>query len=235
MLYCVLPDFEKGEGQQIIKKLRVNEEIRAREVRLVGENGEQLGTMPLYQAREVAKAHGLDLVEVAPTALPPVCRLLDYGKFKYEQAKKERNSRKSQKIVLLREIRLRPKIGEHDFNAKSRTASKLLAGGDKVKVTVLFRGREITHPDLGWKLLQRMAESLKDAGSVDGQPIMEERRMNIILSPLIVQKAKPKVKQEVEVTNAKNENPQGSAGPASRNRERQDSARQDRQQPSQVT
>jgi translation initiation factor IF-3 len=210
--------FQKGDTQQIIKKLRVNEEIRAREVRLVGENGEQLGTMPLYQAREVAKTHGLDLVEVAPTAVPPVCRLLDYGKFKYEQAKKERNSRKSQKIVLLREVRLRPKIGDHDFEAKSRTARKLLADGDKVKVTILFRGREITHPDLGWKLLQRMAESLKDASSVDGQPIMEERRMNIILSPLPVQKTKPKVKQEVEVTDAKNENPQGSTEPATRNR-----------------
>jgi translation initiation factor IF-3 len=163
--------------------------------------------MPLYQAREVAKTHSLDLVEVAPTAVPPVCRLLDYGKFKYEQAKKERNSRKSQKIVLLREIRLRPKIGDHDFEAKSRTARKLLTDGDKVKVTILFRGREITHPDLGWKLLQRMADSLKDASSLDGQPIMEERRMNIILSPLPVQKIKPKVKQEVEVTDAKNENP----------------------------
>jgi translation initiation factor IF-3 len=211
--------FFEGEVQHIIKKLRVNEEIRAREVRLVGENGEQLGTLPLYQAREVAKSHGLDLVEVAPTAVPPVCRLLDYGKFKYEQAKKERNSRKSQKIVLLREIRLRPKIGDHDFDAKSRTAKKLLAGGDKVKVTVMFRGREITHPDLGWKLLQKMAESLKDAGTVDGQPIMEERRMNIILSPVPVQKIKaPKVKQEVEVTDAKNENPQGSTGPVARNR-----------------
>jgi translation initiation factor IF-3 len=188
-------------------------------VRLVGENGEQLGTMPLYQAREVAKSHGLDLVEVAPTAVPPVCRLLDYGKFKYEQAKKERNSRKSQKIVLLREIRLRPKIGEHDFEAKARTAIKLLGEGDKVKVTVMFRGREITHPDLGRKLLLKMAESLKDAGTVDGQPMMEERRMNIVLSPLAVPpKAKPKVKQEVETTDAKNENPQGSAGPATRNR-----------------
>jgi len=208
----------KGDTEQIIKKLRVNEEIRAREVRLVGENGEQLGTMPLYQARETAKTHGLDLVEVAPTAVPPVCRLLDYGKFKYEQAKKERNSRKSQKIVLLREVRIRPKIGDHDFEAKSRTARKLLAGGDKVKISVMFRGREITHPDLGWKLLQKMADSLKDASSVDVQPIMEERRMNIILSPLPVQKVKTKVKQEVEITDAKNENPQGSTEPATRNR-----------------
>ncbi|OGO39649.1 MAG: translation initiation factor IF-3 [Chloroflexi bacterium RBG_16_57_8] len=174
--------------------------------------------MPLYQAREVAKSRGLDLVEVAATAVPPVCRLLDYGKFKYEQAKKERSSRKAQKIVSLREIRLRPKIGEHDFQAKAKTAKKLLADGDKVKVTVLFRGREITHPDLGRKLLLRMAETLKDAGTVDGQLAMEERRMNVVLSPLPVQKTKPKVKQEVEVSDAKNANPQGSPEPVSRDR-----------------
>ena len=171
-------------------------------MRLVGENGEQLGTMPLYQAREVAKAHSLDLVEVAPTAVPPVCRLLDYGKFKYEQAKKERSARKTQKIVSLREIRLRPKIGDHDFNAKAVTAKKLLAAGDKVKVTVLFRGREITHPDLAFKLLQRMADTLKEAATVDGRPAMEERRMNMVLSPVAAQKPKPKAKQEVEVPNA---------------------------------
>ena len=187
-------------------------------MRLVGEKGEQLGTMPLYQAREVAKSHALDLVEVAPTAVPPVCRLLDYGKFKYEQAKKERGARKSQKIVELREIRLRPKIGDHDFDAKAKTARKLLAEGDKVKVTVMFRGREITHPDIGWKLLQRMAETLKDASSVDSRPVMEERRMNLVLSPIAVLKAKPKAKQEVEVPDAQDANPQGSPEPAARNR-----------------
>lgn len=186
-------------------------------MRLVGENGEQLGTMPLYQAREVAKSHGLDLVEVAPTAVPPVCRLLDYGKFKYEQAKKERVARKGQKIVQLREIRLRPKIGDHDFEAKSGVARKLLAGGDKVKVTVMFRGREITHPELGTKLLMRMADSLKDVSTVDGRPMMEERRMNLVLSPVSAPKVKPKAKQEVE-TSAENENPQGRAEPVARNR-----------------
>jgi translation initiation factor IF-3 len=170
-------------------------------VRLVGENGEQLGTMALYQAREVAKSHGLDLVEVAPTAVPPVCRLLDYGKFKYEQAKKERVARKGQKIVELREIRLRPKIGEHDFETSANKARKLLGEGDKVKVTVMFRGREITHTDLGWKLLKRMAETLKDASNVDSQPMMEDRRMNLILSPSAPPQ-KPKVKQEVETSNA---------------------------------
>jgi len=153
--------------------------------------------MPLDQAQEVARNRNLDLVEVAATAVPPVCRLLDYGKYKYEQAKKEREARKSQKVVLLREVRLRPKIGNHDFEAKARLTGKLLGGGDKVKITILFRGREITHPEIGWRLLQRMAESLKEVASVDGQPLMVARRMHVILSPLAAQKAK-QIKEEVK-------------------------------------
>ena len=153
--------------------------------------------MPLVQAREVAKNRNLDLVEVAATAVPPVCRLLDYGKYKYEQTKKEREARKSQRIALLREVRLRPKIGDHDFESKARLAKKLLDGGDKVKVTIMFRGREITHPEIGWRLLQRMAESLKETASVEGQPLMEGRRMHVILSSVAVQKVK-KVKEEVK-------------------------------------
>ena len=112
-------------NKDIIKQLRVNERIRAREVRLVGEKGEQLGIMPLFEAREVAKKANLDLVEVAPTSVPPVCRLLDYGKYKYEQSKKEREGKKTQKVSLLREVRLRPKIGTHDFDSKARAANKL--------------------------------------------------------------------------------------------------------------
>ena len=177
-------------NKDIIKKLRVNERIKAREVRLVGEKGEQLGIMPLYQALEIARKQTFDLVEVAPKAVPPVCRLLDYGKYKYEQAKKEREARKSQKVSLLREVRLRPKIGDHDFEAKAKSARKLLGEGNKVKVTVMFRGREITHPEIGWKLLQRMTESLKGVASVDKQPSMEERRMTTVLSPVVTQKIK---------------------------------------------
>jgi len=153
--------------------------------------------MPLDQAQEMARNHNLDLVEVAATAVPPVCRLLDYGKYKYEQAKKEREARKSQKVSVLKEVRLRPKIGDHDFEAKLRSARRFLNGGDKVKVTVLFRGREVTHPEIAWRLLQRMAESLKEVASVEGQPVMEGRRMNVILTPLAVQKTK-KVKEEVK-------------------------------------
>ncbi|MFC1965394.1 translation initiation factor IF-3 [Chloroflexota bacterium] len=180
----------KEVNRDIVKKLRVNEDIRAKEVRLVGEKGEQLGVMPLYQAREVAKNYTLDLVEVAETAVPPVCRLLDYGKYKYEQAKKEREARRSQKIALLRQVRLRPKIGDHDFEAKARLAKKLLGGGDKVKVTVMFRGRESTHPEIGWKLLQRMAELLKEVAGVEGQPGHDRRSMSVVLAPVATQKPK---------------------------------------------
>ena len=168
----------------------------------MGEKGEQLGVMPLSQAQETARKHNLDLVEVAPTAAPPVCRLLDYGKYKYEQAKKEQEARKSQKAPLLREVRLRPKIGNHDFEAKARVARKLLADGAKVKTTILFRGREITHPELGWKLLQRMSETLQDIASIDRQPAMIGRQMNIILTPTAT--GKDKIKEEMkEMQNAK--------------------------------
>lgn len=172
----------------------------------MGEKGEQLGIMPLYQAQETAKKHNLDLVEVAPTATPPVCRLLDYGKFKYEQAKKEQEiKRKSQKVSLLREIRLRPKIGDHDFEAKARSAQKLLGDGAKVKITIMFRGREITHPELGWKLLQRMTETLNEAASLARQPVMEGKRMHIILAPVAASKSKPK-EEKKETQDAETEN-----------------------------
>lgn len=132
---------------------------------------------------QIARGAGVDLVEVAPTADPPVCRLLDYGKFKYEQAKKEREARKHQKNVLLREVRIRPKIGDHDIDFKARVIQKLLNEGDKVKVSVLFRGREVTHPQLGRGLLERVSEAVKETGSVEQPPIMEGRRMSIILAP----------------------------------------------------
>jgi len=173
-------------------------EIRAKEVRLVGDKGEQLGVMPLFQAREVAKNKDLDLVEVAATAAPPVCPLLDYGKYKYEQAKKEREAKKTQKVSLLREVRIRPKIGSHDFDSKARLARKLLEGGDKVKVTVMFRGREISHPEIAWKLIQRMSDTLEDLAAVEGQPQMEGRRMHVIMTPISEQKTAGKEKEEVK-------------------------------------
>ena len=143
----------------------------------------------------MARDAGLDLVEVAPNANPPVCRILDYGKFKYEQAKKEREAHKHQKQVVLREVRFKPKIGVHDIDFKTRVVKKLLEGGDKVKVSVMFRGREITHPEIGRELLQRVAGNLKEAAIVEKQPQMEGRFMNMILSP-VAPKVPPKPKAE---------------------------------------
>ena len=162
----------------------------------MGEKGEQLGIMPLFQAQEVARKQNLDLVEVAESAVPPVCRLLDYGKYRYEQEKKEREQRTSQRVSLLREVRLRPKIGLHDFEAKARTAKKLLGEGDKVRLTVMFRGREVTHPELGMKLLQKMLEYLKGVAAIERQPSIDGKRMIMILSPLPGQKAKAVAKEK---------------------------------------
>ena len=148
---------------------------------------------PILQALEMARDRGLDLVEVAPNANPPVCRVLDYGKFKYEQSKKEREAHKHQKQVVLREVRFKPKIGQHDIDVKKRVVEGLLAGGDKVKVSVMFRGREITHPEIGRELLLGISAKLKDVAIVERQPSMEGRFMNMYLAP-VPPKQEPKVK-----------------------------------------
>lgn len=158
--------------------------------------------MSLPQALEFARKSNLDLVEVAPTAVPPVCRVIDYGKFRYEQTKKERVARKSQKVSELREIRLRPKIGEHDLEFKVRSIKNFLLDGDKVRVTVMFRGREISHADLGWKLLQRVIQMLEGVAVLERQAMMEGRRMHIILLPTAAQKSKPKEIQDAKIKNA---------------------------------
>lgn len=150
---------------------------------MVDENNAQLGVLPTFQALNLARERGLDLVEVAPTAVPPVCRILDYGKFKYEQSKKERDARKNQKQVQLREIRMKPKIDDHDIDFKTRTVEKLLKEGDKVKVTVMFRGREVTHPQIGRALLERIYAKVKDTGSLEKSPSLEGRHMTMILTP----------------------------------------------------
>ena len=138
--------------------------------------------MPTFQAIQIAKDRGLDLVEVAAQATPPVCRILDYGKFKYEQEKKERQARKGQRSGLLRELRIRPKINEHDLEAKSRMVKRLLDEGDKVRVSVIFRGREITHTELGWKLLQKLSLYMKDIALVEKLPGMEGNMLTVIFA-----------------------------------------------------
>jgi len=165
--------------------------------------------MTVPAALELARKANLDLVEVAPTATPPVCRLLDYGKYKYEQTRKERQARKAQKIVELREIRFRPKIGEHDVEFKIRSIKQFLQEGNKVKVTVMFRGREITHADLGWKLLQKVVQRLEGQGTIEKQAVMEGRRMFIIVAPTAAaQKPRPKDIKEPEKTKEIKEVPQ---------------------------
>jgi len=161
----------------------VNEEIRAREVRVVGPDGEQIGIIPLKEALKLAEEKELDLVNVAPNAKPPVCRIMDYGKFRYEQSKKEKEARKKQKVINTKEIRLSPTIEENDFQTKLRSAIKFIKAGDKVKVTVRFRGRQITHQDIGEKLLERIAQEMEEIAVVERKPKLEGRSMIMILAP----------------------------------------------------
>lgn len=162
---------------------RVNEEIRVPEVRLIDEEGAQIGVVPISEALQIARTRGTDLVEVAPNAAPPVCRLMDYGKFLYERSKREREARKSQKQTEVKEIRLRPKTGEHDIAYKMRDARRFLQKGAKVKVRIRFRGREITHPEVAQELLERIAQELSDVSMVERGSEMEGRTMLMILSP----------------------------------------------------
>jgi translation initiation factor IF-3 len=185
-------------SKNIIKELRVNRQIRAKEIRLIGETGAQLGVFPLEKALQIANERGLDVVEMASNSVPPVCRLLDYGRYRYEQTKKERKARKGQRGVALKEIRIRPRVKEHDLDTKIKTARKLLEEGDKVKVLLVFRGREITHPELGLKLLKKVAEDLKDIAVFDGAPSSGERFMSLVLSPTLGKQAKkPAIEEKV--------------------------------------
>ena len=152
-------------------------------MRVIDENNAQLGVLPTYQALGLARERGLDLVEVAPTAVPPVCRILDFGKFKYEQSKKEREARKNQHTVELREVRMRPKIDDHDIDFKTRNVEKLLRDGDKVKVTIMFRGRELVHPNIGRGILDRVYDKVKEVALVEKPPSLEGRNMTMILAP----------------------------------------------------
>lgn len=157
--------------------------IRVPKVRVIDENGEQLGILDSFQARELAASRGLDLVEVAAQGDPPVCRIMDYGKFKYQQQKKIHDAKKKQTVIQIKEIRMRPKTEEHDFQVKVRAIRRFLEDGDKVKVTLLFRGREITHADLAKRHFAHVAEEVKDLGAIEQHAIMEGRRMNIIIAP----------------------------------------------------
>jgi translation initiation factor IF-3 len=163
--------------------MRINDEIRAREVRVVTEEGEQLGIVSPREALRLAVERGLDLVEIAPMAKPPVCRIMDFGKFKYEQSKKDKEAKKKHRVISIKEVRMTPKIDDNDFRVKVNAAEKFLKDGDKVKATVRFRGREIVHTDLGRKLMLDLAAALKDICTVEREPKAEGKNLIMILSP----------------------------------------------------
>jgi len=163
--------------------VRRNSEITSSQVRVIGPNGEQVGVMSAHEALRSAETAGLDLVEVAPTAEPPVCRIMDYGKFVFEQNKKAQSARRKQKQIQVKEIKFRPGTEEGDYQVKLRNLIKFLTHGDKAKVTLRFRGREMVHQELGMQLLKRVQADLEDHGSVEQQPLMEGRQMVMVISP----------------------------------------------------
>ncbi|MFQ5933518.1 MAG: translation initiation factor IF-3 [Dehalococcoidia bacterium] len=198
------------EGVSIARNYRINERIRASEVLVIGPNGDQLGVMTTGEAIKAARESDLDLVEVAPNSAPPVCRMLDYGKFKYDQTKKERQARKAQKSSALREVRMRTRIGDHDMLRKTRQIIDFLNAGDKVKVSVLFRGREIAHPEIANNLLGKVARLLVDDARVETPPALERRMMSMVLVPTKKDGQGAPAKEpskEKEPVDAKAENP----------------------------
>ena len=163
---------------------QINEDIRDKEVRLIDEDGGQLGVVPIEEAQRISAEKGLDLVKIAPKAEPPVCRIMDYGKFRFEQTKKEKEARKNQRVVDIKEIRLSAKIDVHDFEVKAKAAQKFLKNGDKVKISVRFRGREMAHTSIGLTILNRFAEACAEVSTVEKEPKLEGRQMLMFLAPL---------------------------------------------------
>lgn len=169
--------------KRISKELRINEQIHSREVRVVSDTNEQLGIMPIRQAMGLAEEKGLDLVEVAPNGRPPVCRIMNYGKYRYEQQKRDKEAKKKQKVFQVKEVKLRPNIEDHDFFVKLKHAQRFLEAGNKVKVTIMFRGREMSHPELGRSLLDRVVKQLGDTVVREKPPKMEGRNMTMVIGP----------------------------------------------------
>jgi translation initiation factor IF-3 len=176
----LLPCSSRGEA---ITEPRINDRIRVPEVRLVGPEGEQVGVVPIGEALRLAQDSELDLVEVAPMAKPPVAKLMDYGKFKYESAQKAREARRNQALTVIKEMRLRLKIDPHDYETKKGHVERFLRGGDKVKITVMFRGREQSRPEMGYRLLQRLAADVAELGVVESNPKQDGRNMVMVIAP----------------------------------------------------
>lgn len=167
----------------ISKELQVNEQIREKEVRLIDANGEQLGIVSAREAQKLAYDRQLDLVKVAPHAKPPVCRIMDYGKYKYEASKKEKEAKKNQRVINIKEVRLSPTIDKHDLDVKKRNAEKFLSSGDKVKVSIRFRGRQLSHTEIGRAIMDKFAGDLEELAVVERKPKMEGKSMIMIMSP----------------------------------------------------
>ena len=165
------------------QRVRINEQIKVPEVRLISADGQQVGVMPTKEAMALAVEANLDLVEVAPQAAPPVCRIMDYGKYKYQQSKKQQEARRRQTTIQVKEIKVRPKIEEHDMAFKLRNTRRFLSEGDKVKISVIFRGREIAHTDRGFRILAQMSEALVDVAVVEQHPKLEGRNLSMIVTP----------------------------------------------------
>jgi translation initiation factor IF-3 len=180
----------------IIKEFQINEEIRDAQVRLIDETGTALGIVPISKAQEIAENKNLDLVKISPSANPPVCKILDYGKFKYEQMKKEKESKKNQQIVNLKEIRMSLRVEEHDLNIKAKNGRKFLEDGDKIKVSVRFKGREIAYSSRGIELLKRFAEKVSDVGQIEKEPKTEGRNAVMFLRPYTDKDKKQQAKQQ---------------------------------------
>lgn len=167
----------------VINDLMINEQIRDKEVRLIGDNGEQIGIVSVKEAQRMASSKNLDLVKIAPTAKPPVCKIMDYGKYKFDAAKKEKEARKKQKIISVKEVRLSASIEKHDFETKMRNAIKFLKAGDKVKVSVVFRGREMMHTHRGSELLEQAIAFIEEYGTAESKPKLEGRAMVVMILP----------------------------------------------------
>ncbi|HEY3092158.1 MAG TPA: translation initiation factor IF-3 [Vicinamibacterales bacterium] len=177
-------------------RVRTNERIRVREIRVIDETGQQLGIMPPPAALAIAKQKGLDLVEISPTAVPPVCRIMDFGKYQYQEQKRSREAKKHQRVIEVKEIKFRPKVDEHDYDFKKKHIERFLANGDKVKATIFFRGREMAHPEIGRRILERLMGELSEVAVAEAAPRQEGNQMHIILSQRAGRKTAPKRAQE---------------------------------------
>ena len=182
----------------------MNEQITIRECRLIGYDGQQMGIYPTVQAQRIADDEGLDLVEIAPNADPPVCRIMDYGKYKYDQAIKAKQARKNQSRIETKEMKFRPKIDTGDYETKKKHVLRFLDAGNKVKITIMFRGREMSHPDQGLSILERLADDLKDEAVIESPPKMEGRNMHMLIAPLPAS-AKKKKENESKASEGKDE------------------------------